>query len=214
MSTHKPQNAALDGLATKTGGSTGYPTDEQKAALAAYDPAFESRVFSGDVYLRRGPGAPVLRIDPDGREHYPAQWPTRGVTLQQAEASAAAIRATITTIEQESPQALDARIERLEHLTATARDGEGDDKKRWENELAAARAEWANRFPGVADCERVAAGDIQVGDRAARARTHPFVKVAQINVGNSAVRLLNEHGATIARPLKTASWWRIAERGC
>jgi hypothetical protein len=62
--------------------------------------------------------------------------------------------------------------------------------------------------------ERVDAGDIQVGDHVARARTHTFVKVAAINRGNTAVRLLNEHGATIARPLKTAAWWRIAERGC
>jgi hypothetical protein len=61
--------------------------------------------------------------------------------------------------------------------------------------------------------ERVAAGDIQVGDRVARARTSPFVTVAVIRHGSTAVRLLNEHGATIARPQKTASWWRIAERG-
>lgn len=62
--------------------------------------------------------------------------------------------------------------------------------------------------------ERVAAGDIQVGDRVARARTHTFVKVAAINRGVTAVRLLDEHGATIARPRKTAQLWRITERGC
>jgi hypothetical protein len=62
--------------------------------------------------------------------------------------------------------------------------------------------------------ERVEAGQIQVGDRVARTRTHPFVTVAAIRHGRTAVRLLNEHGATIARPQKTASWWRIAQTGC
>lgn len=60
--------------------------------------------------------------------------------------------------------------------------------------------------------ERVAAGDIQVGDRVARARTHPFVRVAAVRHGSSAVRLLGEHGATIARPQKTAPWWRVAKK--
>ncbi|MGA2166267.1 MAG: hypothetical protein ABSH36_17625, partial [Solirubrobacteraceae bacterium] len=62
--------------------------------------------------------------------------------------------------------------------------------------------------------ERVEAGQIQVGDRVARARTHPFVTVAAIRHGRTAVRLLNEHHATIARPQKTASRWRIVQRGC
>ncbi len=62
--------------------------------------------------------------------------------------------------------------------------------------------------------ERVEAGQIQVGDRVARTRTHPFVTVATIRHGRTAVKLLDEHHATIARPQKTASWWRIAQRGC
>lgn len=75
--------------------------------------------------------------------------------------------------------------------------------------------------------EKVQAGDIQPGDRVARARTHPFKTVAQVIHGDTAVRLVYDvspekraesieragyrRGSYIGpsdRPRKTATWWR------
>lgn len=60
--------------------------------------------------------------------------------------------------------------------------------------------------------ERVEVGDIQVGDRIARARTHDFEQVAAISVGNTAAHILNAAGQTIARPKLTAKWWREVQQ--
>lgn len=60
-----------------------------------------------------------------------------------------------------------------------------------------------------APAERVLARDIQPGDCVARARTHQFALVAAVRPGPVAVRLLNAHGQTIARPRADAKWWRL-----
>ncbi len=56
--------------------------------------------------------------------------------------------------------------------------------------------------------ERITAEEIKSGDRVARSRNHQFATVAQIQLGPVAVRLLDGNGTTIARPRRTAKWWR------
>lgn len=62
--------------------------------------------------------------------------------------------------------------------------------------------------PPTPTYERVAAGDIQPGDLVARTRTTEFERVHAVQHGPVAVRFLTESGRTIARPRKTAMWWR------
>lgn len=56
--------------------------------------------------------------------------------------------------------------------------------------------------------EKVQAGDIQPGDRVARARTHPFLTVRSAEHGATSVRLRYEDHGGSDRPRKTAQWWR------
>jgi hypothetical protein len=56
--------------------------------------------------------------------------------------------------------------------------------------------------------ERIEAGQIQVGDRVARARNHQFFRVVGVSAGEKAVRLLCHDGGSV-RPRKSALWWRI-----
>jgi hypothetical protein len=56
--------------------------------------------------------------------------------------------------------------------------------------------------------ERIIAEEIKPGDRVARSRNQQFATVAQIQFGPIAVRLLDGAGNTIARPRRTARWWR------
>jgi hypothetical protein len=56
--------------------------------------------------------------------------------------------------------------------------------------------------------ERITAEEIKPGDRVARSRNHQFAIVAQIQLGPVAVRLLDGNDNTIARPRRTAKWWR------
>ena len=58
--------------------------------------------------------------------------------------------------------------------------------------------------------QRITAEQIEPGDCVARSRNHEFVTVAQIQFGPVAVRLLDRNGTTIARPRRTAKWWREA----
>jgi hypothetical protein len=58
--------------------------------------------------------------------------------------------------------------------------------------------------------ERITAGDIQVGDRVARARGLGFFHVSGLAGGPVSVTLLDENGRILARPHRTAKWWRIA----
>jgi hypothetical protein len=56
--------------------------------------------------------------------------------------------------------------------------------------------------------ERIEAEQIQPGDRVARARTHPFQQVTAISTGPIAITL-RFAGNDIARPRRTAKWWRL-----
>ena len=65
--------------------------------------------------------------------------------------------------------------------------------------------------------ERITADDIGIGDRVARAKTHEFEEVTEIVEGPVARRLIggrlpdrwsNDTRRTIARPRRTAKWWR------
>jgi hypothetical protein len=56
--------------------------------------------------------------------------------------------------------------------------------------------------------ERITAEEIKPGDRVARSRNHQFATVAEVQFGPIAVRLLDRNGTTIARPRRTAKWWR------
>jgi hypothetical protein len=58
--------------------------------------------------------------------------------------------------------------------------------------------------------ERITAGEIQIGDRVARSRTHHFDRVSGLAGGPVSVTLLDENGRILARPRRTAKWWRIA----
>jgi hypothetical protein len=55
--------------------------------------------------------------------------------------------------------------------------------------------------------ERIEAGDIQPGDRVARARSHPFQQVAATSVGPVSITL--QFDRDFARPHRTAKWWRL-----
>jgi hypothetical protein len=57
--------------------------------------------------------------------------------------------------------------------------------------------------------ERIEAGEIQPGDRVARARSHRFQQVTAISTGPVAITL--RFGRDIARPRRTAKWWRLRE---
>jgi hypothetical protein len=56
---------------------------EQPYGIAS---AFQAKVFSGDVYGRSSLGQ-VEACDPDGNIRQNETWPTRGVSLEDAEAS-------------------------------------------------------------------------------------------------------------------------------
>jgi hypothetical protein len=57
--------------------------------------------------------------------------------------------------------------------------------------------------------ERIEAGEIKPGDRVARARSHSFQQVTAISTGPVAITL--RFGRDIARPRRTAKWWRLQE---
>lgn len=59
--------------------------------------------------------------------------------------------------------------------------------------------------------ERIEADDIQPGDRVARARSHPFQQVTARSTGPISITL-RFAGKDIARPRRTAKWWRLPER--
>lgn len=55
--------------------------------------------------------------------------------------------------------------------------------------------------------ERVPAAEIRLGDRVARARTHPFHEVTEVrHAGSSAMLVLDRAGRV--KPRLTAMWWR------
>jgi hypothetical protein len=67
-------------------------TAEQRSQIEGRE-RHKIRVLSGDVYARQ-PDGTVVAFDPDGNARR-SEWPTRGITLDQAEASDAAIRAVL-----------------------------------------------------------------------------------------------------------------------
>lgn len=56
--------------------------------------------------------------------------------------------------------------------------------------------------------ERITAGDVQPGDRIARAKTHRFRLVTRIEEGPVSVRFTYDSGGA-DRPRKAAAWWRL-----
>ncbi len=58
--------------------------------------------------------------------------------------------------------------------------------------------------------ERIEAGEIRPGDQVARARSHRFQRVTAISIGPVAITL--RFGRDIARPRRTAKWWRLREQ--
>ena len=59
--------------------------------------------------------------------------------------------------------------------------------------------------------ERIEAGQIQPGDRVARARSHPFQEVTAISTGPISITVRFACNDDIARPRRTATWWRLRE---
>ncbi len=184
---------------------------EQRAANEAKERAINARdARKGDVYVTRGNCLYVRRSITDAttcREGTLVQLTCEDGTTPLLDAG----QRIIVERDQPEPEHQDAEEE---NRAALGRDAEEEADARQAQSWDAEVDDLNGELDDSEQYEHIDAGDIQVGDRVARARTHPFVKVAAIRHGSTAVRLLNEHGATIARPQKTASWWRIAEKRC
>lgn len=161
---------------------------EQRAANEAKERAINARdARKGDVYVTRGNGLYVRRSITD-------------VTTYREGALVQLMCEDGTTPLLDAGQSI--VVERDEHENNHALGQAAVD------DADARDAEGLVQPDEAPEPERITAGEIQVGDHVARARSHTFARVASIAPGAAAVRLMYDRGRTIARPRKTALWWR------